>query len=161
MENGKVDAAVMMDPAFSFLQKRVGADEVRVLSDARTVRGRGAGVRRVRLPRRRLLLDIGVGREAQGDGRQARAGDQAHTGVGSAAFAAGDRREDARGSAAGDAEIYVQAIERAKVAFSPDGIIHMDGAEAVYGMLKQFSPDVAGAKIDLSKTFTNEFLGAK
>src|SRR5262249_13392616 len=42
METGQVDAAVMLDPAFSQLQKRVGAANVHVLSDTRTE----AGVRR-------------------------------------------------------------------------------------------------------------------
>ncbi|MET7334835.1 ABC transporter substrate-binding protein [Nonomuraea sp. NPDC005650] len=160
MENGKVDAAVMIDPAFSFLQKRAGADKVRVLSDTRTVRGVEQEFGVSTYPAAVLYsASDWVGKNKETAARLARAIKrtlewvQRHSPQEIAAKMPAEY-------AAGDAEVYVHAIERAKAAFSPDGTIHLEGAEAVYGVLRRFSPDVAGAKIDLKRTFTNEFLGA-
>jgi hypothetical protein len=35
----------------------------------------------------------------------------------------------------------------------------MSGAQAVHGVLKEFTSEIAQANIDLSKTFTNDYLG--
>jgi NitT/TauT family transport system substrate-binding protein len=60
---------------------------------------------------------------------------------------------------AGDAQVYAQAIDKAKDAFSPDGRMDSAGALAVYGVLRQFDPDIAKASVDLNKTYTNDYLG--
>jgi len=42
--------------------------------------------------------------------------------------------------------------------YSTTGRMDPKGAEAVLGVFSQSSPEVAKAKIDLSKTYTNKFV---
>jgi NitT/TauT family transport system substrate-binding protein len=158
MENGKVDAAVMIDPAFSLLQKRAGTDKVRVLSDTRTAQGVEQAFGSPTYPAAVLYSTSDwTERNEETAAGLARAIRRTLTWIEqhSAEEIAAKMPAD---YAAGDSEIYVTAIERAKPSYSPDGVIHRDGAEAVHRVLKQFNPEVAAAEIDLRKTFTNEFL---
>jgi hypothetical protein len=43
-------------------------------------------------------------------------------------------------------------------AISPDGLIPNDGPTTALRMLSQFEKEIADKKIDLSKTYTNEFV---
>ena len=45
--------------------------------------------------------------------------------------------------------------------FSPDGRMSAEGAEAVHQLLAASMDKVRDAKIDLSKTFTNEFINGR
>jgi NitT/TauT family transport system substrate-binding protein len=56
-----------------------------------------------------------------------------------------------------DPAAYVEAIERSKQLYSLDGIMHGDAAAAVHKVLSVSIPKVRNAKIDLSRTYTNEF----
>ncbi len=58
----------------------------------------------------------------------------------------------------GDRQAELEAIRVAKEMYSADGRIAMVGAEAVRGVLAESIPAVRDAKIDLSRTFTNEFI---
>jgi NitT/TauT family transport system substrate-binding protein len=53
---------------------------------------------------------------------------------------------------------YVKALEAQKAIFSPDGIMPTGGPETVLKVLNAFDPAVKGKKIDLSKTYTTEFV---
>jgi NitT/TauT family transport system substrate-binding protein len=159
METGQVDAAVMLDPAFSLLRKRVGADAVRVLSDTRTAAGVQRDLKVATYPAAVLYSDARWLRDNPETARKLaraikRALDYVHSHSG-ADIAAKMPPE----YSAGDAEIYAQAIDSAKPAFSPDGRIETSGAQAVHGVLKELTPEIAQANIDLSKTFTNDYLG--
>lgn len=158
MENGQVDAAVMLDPAFSTLRKRVGA--VKVLSDTRTAEGVQRDLNVSTYPAAVLYADAKWLKENPETARKLaraikRALDFVHSHSG-AEVAAKMPPE----YSAGDAAVYAQAIDAAKSAFSPDGRIATDGAEAVYGVLRQFTPEIANAEIDVAKTFTNDYLPA-
>jgi NitT/TauT family transport system substrate-binding protein len=60
--------------------------------------------------------------------------------------------------AMGNAKTYVEAITASKPMYSPDGHFLPRAAQTAYDVLKQFNPPVAAAKIDLSKTYTDDFL---
>ncbi|MFS2009941.1 ABC transporter substrate-binding protein [Azospirillum sp. CT11-132] len=58
----------------------------------------------------------------------------------------------------GNQNLYAKAFEHSKPTYSPDGRFTQDGAEAALKVLKAFDPAVASANIDLSKTYTNQFV---
>jgi NitT/TauT family transport system substrate-binding protein len=60
-----------------------------------------------------------------------------------------------------DAAVYIESIRRMLPAWSPDGEISREGVEAVWKMLSATDPDLRDVKLDLTKTYTNEFVSAK
>ncbi|AYG69730.1 MULTISPECIES: ABC transporter substrate-binding protein [unclassified Rhizobium] len=58
----------------------------------------------------------------------------------------------------GDKEGYVKALENGKAMFTPDGVMPEDGPKTVLAVLSEFSKNVQGKSIDLSKTYTTEFV---
>lgn len=58
----------------------------------------------------------------------------------------------------GDAQVELEAIRRAKPMYSSDGRVTMGSAQAVRRVLNESLENVRRADIDLSKTFTNEYL---
>src|SRR5262249_15491311 len=61
--------------------------------------------------------------------------------------------------ALGGKALYAQSIEKSLPMYSRDGRFANDAAETAYGVLKAFDPDVGRAKIDISVTYTNAFVG--
>jgi NitT/TauT family transport system substrate-binding protein len=59
-----------------------------------------------------------------------------------------------------DREVYKAAFQRNREGFSPDGRNSMAAVQNVYKILEAFEPAVKGAKIDLSKTFDNQYVEA-
>jgi NitT/TauT family transport system substrate-binding protein len=59
---------------------------------------------------------------------------------------------------AGDKNLYVTALQNQLAIFSPDGKMPSDGPQAVLNIENETYPPVQGKQIDLSKTFTNEFV---
>lgn len=57
-----------------------------------------------------------------------------------------------------DKTIYLQAMQNSLPMFSPDGRMPVGGPETVLQVLSGFNPNVKGKHIDLSKTYTNEFI---
>jgi NitT/TauT family transport system substrate-binding protein len=57
-------------------------------------------------------------------------------------------------------DLYVQALNNSLPMYSPDGRMPAGGAETVLSVLSAYNPNVKGKKIDLSKTYTNEFVDA-
>ena len=57
-----------------------------------------------------------------------------------------------------NAAVYVAALTSSMPMFSPDGLMSADGPEAVRRLLAQSNDKVRTATIDLSKTYTNEFV---
>lgn len=58
----------------------------------------------------------------------------------------------------GDTQVELEAIRVAKPMYSTDGRVTMESAEAVRRVLSESVDSVRKANIDLSKTFTNEYL---
>jgi NitT/TauT family transport system substrate-binding protein len=57
-----------------------------------------------------------------------------------------------------DKALYLAALRNTIPMYSTTGRMDPKGAEAVLAVFSQSSPDVAKAKIDLSKTYTNKFV---
>ena len=58
----------------------------------------------------------------------------------------------------GDQEGYVKALAAGKAMFTPDGVMPEDGPKTVLAVLSAFKKDLQGKEIDLSKTYTSEFV---
>nr|WP_244426266.1 ABC transporter substrate-binding protein [Rhizobium mesoamericanum] len=58
----------------------------------------------------------------------------------------------------GDKDGYVKALEAGKGMFTADGVMPEDGPKTVLAVLSEFSKNVKGKQIDLSKTYTTEFV---
>jgi NitT/TauT family transport system substrate-binding protein len=55
-------------------------------------------------------------------------------------------------------DAYAKALDAGKAMFTPDGVMPKDGPPTVLNVLKAFDPTVQGKEIDLSKTYTTEFV---
>jgi NitT/TauT family transport system substrate-binding protein len=55
---------------------------------------------------------------------------------------------------------YVKALASEKGIFNPNGLMPADGPQTCLAVLSEFNPKVQGKTIDLSKTFTNQFVQA-
>jgi NitT/TauT family transport system substrate-binding protein len=58
----------------------------------------------------------------------------------------------------GDQEGYVKALAEGKGMFTADGVMPKGGPETVLSVLSAFSKNVKGKTVDLSKTYTTEFV---
>ena len=58
----------------------------------------------------------------------------------------------------GDKEGYIKALDAGKEMFTADGVMPEDGPKTVLAVLSAFSKNVKGKTIDLSKTYTTEFV---
>ena len=77
------------------------------------------------------------------------------------AHAGRDHGEDAgRIWSAPDKALYLAALKNTIPMYSTTGKMDPKGAQAVLDVFSQSSPEVAKAKIDLSKTYTNKFVEA-
>ena len=156
MEHGKVDAAVMADPSFTLLARRNPG--VRVLADMRTAAGVEQAFGTETYPASVLY--------ASGDwiraNRRSAAGlaraitrtlswMHTHTPQEIAARTPETFRSE-------DETLYVEALTASMPMFSPDGVMVPAGAEAVRTLLAGSLEKVRSARIDLSKTYTNEFI---
>ncbi len=59
---------------------------------------------------------------------------------------------------AGDKEMYIKALADGKGMFTSDGVMPEGGPETVLAVLSGFSKSLQGKQIDLSKTYTTEFV---
>jgi len=156
MEYGKVDAGVMADPSFTMVAKRNPG--VRVLADLRTLEGVKEAFGTDTYPAS-VLYSSADWVQANRDtaARLARAivrtldWMQTHTPEEIAAKAPKAFRGD-------DDALYIEALKASMPMFSPDGRMSAEGAEVVRTLLAGSLEKVRTATIDLSKTFTNEFI---
>jgi NitT/TauT family transport system substrate-binding protein len=156
VERGTVDAGMMSDPAFTIVQRR--APGVRILADLRHADGVHAALGTHAYPAS-VFYTSGEWARANREttAKLARAITrtlvwmQAHTPEEIA-----DRTPpDFRGE---DLALYVDALKNTMEMFSPDGVMSEEGAQAVHKLLAQSMEKVKKATIDLSKTYTNEFV---
>jgi NitT/TauT family transport system substrate-binding protein len=59
---------------------------------------------------------------------------------------------------AGDKEGYIKALNDGKNMFTADGVMPIGGPETVLSVLSAFSKNVKGKTVDLSKTYTTQFV---
>ena len=60
-----------------------------------------------------------------------------------------------------DEALYVESLKSSMPMFSPNGMMDADGPRAVRTLLSESMDKVRGATIDLSKTYTNEFINGR
>ena len=156
MEHGKVDAAVMTDPAIAQLAKRAGP--LTILSDTRTAAGVKAVFGVSSYPASVFYTKSEwLARNPDSAARLVRAMKrtlawmQSH----SPQEIADRMPESHRG---GDAAVYVEAIRASMPVFSPDGIMAPDGPIAVEKVLSASLPKVRDAKVDVTRAYTNRFV---
>jgi NitT/TauT family transport system substrate-binding protein len=156
LEHGKVDVGMVADPAFTLIRRRNPG--VRVLADLRTAEGVSAALGAHAYPAS-VLYAKGDWMRANRDTteRLARAITRTlawmHTHT--PEDIAGKTPKILRGD---DDALYVEALRASMPMFSPDGIMSAEGAEAVRTLLASSMEKVRTGTIDVSKTYTNEFI---
>ena len=55
---------------------------------------------------------------------------------------------------------YIKALDASKAMYTPDGRMPADGPQTVLNVLNAFDPSVKGHNIDVSKTYTTDFVGS-
>jgi NitT/TauT family transport system substrate-binding protein len=155
MEQGSVDAAVMLDPAITQLQGR--NKDLKVLSDTRTQHD---------------TLAV-FGGEYPGGALYTKSGwiaahpkeTQALTNaiVATLKWIHSHSAEEIMAKmpdnlVGPDKSLYLAALKNTIPMYSTTGKMDPKGAQAVLDVFSQSSPDVKNAKIDLSKTYTNKFV---
>jgi NitT/TauT family transport system substrate-binding protein len=156
LEHGKVDAGMLADPAFTLVTRRNPG--VRVLADLRTAAGVKEALDTDTYPAS-VLYAKGEWIRANRDtaARLARAITRtltwmhAHT----AQEIADKTPKTFRGE---DDALYVEALQASMPMFSTDGVMSPKGAEAVRTLLAGSIDKVRSQPINLSQTFTNEFI---
>jgi NitT/TauT family transport system substrate-binding protein len=58
----------------------------------------------------------------------------------------------------GDRQLYLRAVTASKESYSRDGIVPKAGMEGMFDMLQKLDAELAGAKIDLARTFEPKFV---
>ena len=155
MEQGSIDAAVMLDPAVTLLQSR--NKDLRILSDTRTQHD---------------TLSV-FGGEYPGGALYTRADwiashpkeTQALTNamVATLMWIHSHSAEEIMAKmpaeiVGSDKTLYLAALKNTIPMYSETGRMDPKGAAAVLAVFSQSSPEVAKANIDLSKTYTNKFV---
>ncbi len=156
MEQGQVDAAVMIEPAYSQLEKRAG--EVKVLSDTRTVEGVEEAYGTETYPAAVLYAqEAWLEKNDKTAGKLARAIKRTLEWIDShsAEEIAAKMPPQFVGE---DKDVYIAALEKVKPSYNPSGALDKAGTEAVREVLGQSQPEVKSADVDVTKTFTNEYV---
>jgi NitT/TauT family transport system substrate-binding protein len=156
IEHGKVAAGMMADPAFTLVSRRNAG--VTVLADFRHVEGVKAALGTSTYPASVLYTSgdwLRAHRETIGKLASAitrtLAWMQSHTAQEIADKTPASFRGD-------DQTLYVDALKGSMAMYSPDGRMPAEGAEAVRKLLATSMDKVRNTTIDLSKTYTNEFI---
>jgi len=156
IEHGKVDAGMMADPSFTLVAKRnPGA---RVLADLRTADGVKAAFGTDTYPASVLYTTadwIRTNHDATAKLARAITRTLAWMQAHSPQEIADRTPKTFRGE---DDALYVEALRASMPMFSPDGAMTADGAEQVRTLLAGSMDKVRGTTIDITKTYTNEFV---
>jgi len=147
---------MMSDPAFTIVQRR--APGVRVLADLRHEAGVKEALDATTYPASVFYTSgewLRANRETTAKLARAikRTLEWMHTH--SADEIADKTPADFRGE---DRALYVEALKNSMAMFSPDGMMAEDGPKAVHMLLAQSLEKVRNATVDLTKTYTNEFV---
>lgn len=155
MEQGQIDAAVMLDPAVTVLQG--GHKDLKILSDTRTQKDTLA-VFSGEYPGGALYATTawvkGHEKEVQG---------LTNAMMNTLKWIHSHAPEDImakmpEGMVGKDKELYLAALRNTIPMYSETGLMDPKGAAAVLAVFSEGSPDVAKANIDVSKTYTNQYV---
>jgi len=156
IEHGKVDAGMMADPSFTLVVRRNPG--VRVLADLRTATGVKEAFGTDTYPASVLYSQaewIRAHHDRAAKLARAIAKTLQWMQTHSPQEIADHTPKSFRGE---DDALYVEALKASLPMFSPDGIMAADGAAEVRTLLAGSLDTVRGASIDVSKTYTNEFV---
>jgi len=157
MEQGQIDAAVMLDPSVTILQGR--NKDLKILSDTRTQKDTLA-VFGGEYPGGALYTKAewvaSHQKEVQG---------MATAIVATLKWIHSHTPEEIMNKmppemVGKDKDLYLAALKNTIPMYSETGRMDPKGAAAVLAVFSQSSPDVAKANIDLSKTYTNDYVDA-
>jgi NitT/TauT family transport system substrate-binding protein len=158
MEHGKVQAAVMLDPAATLMQNKF-KDRFRLLSDTRTQKD---------------TLDV-FGGEYPGGSLYTRADwiakneatvqKMTNAIIATLKWIHSHTPEEIMAKmpdelVGPDKALYLAALKNTIPMYSQTGMMDPKGAQAVLAVFSQSVPEIAKANIDLSKTYTNKFVEA-
>ena len=157
MEQGQIDAAIMLDPAVTLLQGK--NKDLKILSDTRTQKDTLA-VFGGEYPGGALYTKAdwiaGHQKEVQGMATAIVATLKwIHTHTPEEIMAKMPPEMVGK-----DKDLYLAALKNTIPMYSESGRMDPKGAAAVLAVFSQSSPDVAKANIDLSKTYTNTYVDA-
>lgn len=156
MEHGKVDAAVMADPSFTILARREPA--VRVLADMRTAAGVKEAFGTDTYPGS-VMYSSGDWIRANRDTAARLARVIARTLDWMQTHSPQEIADKTPKAFRGDDDaMYLEALKASMPMYSPDGVMAREGADAVRALLAGSLEKVRTATIDVSKTYTNEFI---
>lgn len=157
VEQGQVDAAVMLEPDISVLAKRIGHPAV-VLEDVRTAEGLKEVFATDAWPSSSLYAKTEwLNQNKDTAGKLAKAIKRTldfikgHSGAEIAA-------KMPENFAGGDKDLYAKVIEDLKKTLSKDGSFTEDGVQAVLKTQQVANPEVGNKDIKLADTYTNEFV---
>ena len=154
MEQGRIDAAIMLDPAVTVLSGKYS--DLRILSDTRT-------------PKDTLAV---FGGDYPGGALYTRADwiaahpkeVQAMTNaiISTLKWIRGHSAEEITAKMPPEftknKKLYIAALKNTMPMYSKTGMMDPKGAQAVLNVFAQSSPEIAKAHVDLSKTYTNKFV---
>ena len=156
IEHGKVDAGMMADPAFALVARR--NPTVRVLADLRTAEGVKAALGLTAYPAS-VLYSKGEWVRSHRDAAAGLARAIRRTLEWMATQTPQQIADRTPATFRGeDAAVYTEALKGSLTMFSPDGVMPADGPEGVRRLLSESMEKVRQATIDLSRTYTNEFV---
>ncbi|MDQ0754470.1 ABC transporter substrate-binding protein [Arthrobacter sp. B3I4] len=157
VEQGQVDAAVMLEPDVSVLSKRIGHDPV-IIEDVRSADGLKEVFETDAWPSSSLYA-----KTEWLDANKETAGKLAKAIKRTLEFIAGHSGEEIAAKmpesySGGDKALYAKVIEDLKKTLSKDGAFTEDGVQAVLKTQQVANPEVGNKDIKLSETYTNEFV---
>jgi NitT/TauT family transport system substrate-binding protein len=156
IKQGRIDAGMTTEPTVSALQK---AGDAKVLVDMRTVEGTRAALGGT-YPAASLYVQ-----DAWAESHKAQAVKLAHAFVRTMQFIHTHSAEEIAAQMPADYQkdkgLYVSALKASLPMYTADGKMPADGPATVLKVLSSFNPSVKGKHVDLSATYTNEFVSAK
>ena len=159
IEHGKVDVAMVADPAFTLITRRNPG--MRVLADLRTAAGVKEALGADAYPSSVLYSKrewVQANRDTAARLAQAILKTLQWMHSHTAEEIAGKTPKPLRGE---DDALYIQAVKNSMPMFSPDGVMDAAGARAVRELLAESMEKVRVAQIDVSHTYTNEFINGR
>jgi NitT/TauT family transport system substrate-binding protein len=156
MKQGRIDAGMTTEPTISHLLK---AGEAKVLVDLRTPEGTQKALGGLYPAACLYMPSAWVG------GHREEVQKLVNAFVKTLKFIASHSAEEIAAKMpadfyAGDRPAYVAALAAGKTMFTPDGRMPLSGPPTVLKVLQAFDKEVQGKTIELSKTFTTEFVAA-
>ncbi|CAE6839142.1 hypothetical protein R75461_07540 [Paraburkholderia nemoris] len=156
IKQSRIDAGMTTEPTVSALLK---SGDAKVLVDMRSVEGTKAALGGT-YPASSLYVQA-----AWADSHKAEAAKLAHAFVRTMQFIHTHSAEEIAAKMPDDYQkdkpLYVSALKASLPMFTTDGKMPADGPTTVLKVLSAFNPSVKGKHIELAKTYTNEFVGAK